>query len=148
MNTFQIKDILSRDKQTKPYFLGVFARDELPTISKYPACFIFNTDKRNEPGQHWLAIYFVKDKNAEFFDSLGYSPSFYKVDKFLDRYSKKYIWNEKRIQGFFSKFCGLYCVFYLYLRFRNKTLKNIQELFDLNFEKNDLFIEKLIKEIE
>ena len=54
----QIKNILSRDKVTKDYFLDVFPSDYLPQeISRYPAYFVCNTDASNEPGKHWLAFF-------------------------------------------------------------------------------------------
>jgi hypothetical protein len=55
-------------------FYWVFAINELPTKIKYPAYIIFNTKPRSHPGEHWLAVYINKEKEAYFFDSYGLSP--------------------------------------------------------------------------
>ena len=142
MNSLQIVRVLESDKYSKDKFLGVFARDELPIHVKYPSCLILNTDKRNEPGEHWLAIYYDENKNAEFFDSYGNSPDFYNLTTYLNKTCKKWVANEQRIQGYFSKLCGLYCLFYLHQKCRDVSLKEIQENFK---DKNDELILNFIK---
>ena len=57
----------------KKSFLGFFPRDKLPRITTYPSSLIVNTDKHNQKGEHWLAIYIGKNINCEFFDSFGFS---------------------------------------------------------------------------
>ena len=39
-------------------WLRVFARDELPDFSREirPWCIILNTDPKDQPGTHWLAL--------------------------------------------------------------------------------------------
>ena len=67
------------------HWLGVFARDELPDLTREirPWCLIFNTDSKNQPGTHWLALYAFSAGSIELFDSFGFSPSMYSLD-FLD----------------------------------------------------------------
>ena len=48
-----IEKILKKDTETKKYFIGVFARDELPEELTYPCCFVLNTQNRSEKGEHW-----------------------------------------------------------------------------------------------
>ena len=40
-------------------WLKVFARDVLPDFTREirPWCLILNTDPKNQPGTHWLALY-------------------------------------------------------------------------------------------
>ena len=53
-------------------FQGVYPSDKLPTnVSSYPALFIAIVDASDMPGSHWLAFYFTKDREGEFFDSYG-----------------------------------------------------------------------------
>jgi len=144
MNTIQIENLLTRDKFTRNEFLGVFARDELPYIKRYPSCFVFNTDERSEPGQHWLAVYYDENRNAEFFDSLAFHPSHYSLVKYLNHTSTNWTNSNKRIQGYQSHLCGVYCVFFLYQRCRGMNIKDFEKLFD-NY--NDNFILNLIKNI-
>ena len=58
MYEFTIEKILTTDKETSKIFLGAFAKNEVPTEFKFPACFIANTHTRNKPGQHWLAFFY------------------------------------------------------------------------------------------
>ncbi len=105
MDEQTIKKILLMDKFTSKIFLNVYARDELPTTVKYPSCLILNNKPRSHPGQHWLAIYFDDKKIGYFFDSYGNGPNYYNLDKFLEKTTKQYVFNSKRIQGS-SSYCG------------------------------------------
>ena len=111
MYEFTIEKILEYDKITSKMFLGAFARDELPNKIEYPACFIANTHTRQEPGQHWLAFYNDKKGICYFFDSYGRSPIYYKFREYIEKTSKKCLFNKQRIQGQ-SHFCGLYSIFF------------------------------------
>ena len=54
------------------HFDGVFACDHLPTKPRLMVC---NTDKSDEPGEHWIAIYVDDDgRYGEYFDPLGRAP--------------------------------------------------------------------------
>ncbi len=50
-----IDEILTTDKISNNYYLGSFAFDELPKITKFPSCLIINTEPRTQSGEHWLA---------------------------------------------------------------------------------------------
>ena len=63
MNTLQVSSIIKLDKRTSKIYLGTFAFDKLPTIVNYPSCLIVNTQKSNQLGEHWLAIYYSKNKS-------------------------------------------------------------------------------------
>ena len=66
----QLTLILRKDKYTRGVFQGVYPSDKLPTsILLYPALFIAIVDTSDKPGSHWLAFYFIKEKEGEFFDS-------------------------------------------------------------------------------
>jgi hypothetical protein len=139
-----IENILKSDHVVRKIFLGVFARDELPQKVKYPSCFVLNNRPRSHSGEHWLAIYYNKDKTAMFFDSYGQEPKEYKLESFMNKTSPDWLYNKTRIQGF-SQYCGLYCITFLLLAARNKH-DMFFEYFDDNFIKNDekldYFLEK------
>ena len=63
-------------------WLGVFARDELPDLTREIRswCLILNTDPKDQPGTHWLAFYAPLARNIELFDSFGFSPRFFLLD--------------------------------------------------------------------
>ena len=66
-------------------WLGVCARDELPDLTgeSRPWCLILNTDPKDHPGTHWLALYAPKACTTELFDSIGFSPINYNLDSLI-----------------------------------------------------------------
>jgi len=108
MNIIQLYKFMKLHCTNSP-FLGVFARDRVPLQPKYPSGIILNTDKQTEEGEHWLAIYYDNDGYAEFFDSFGKHPSYYNMEAYMNKTSRK--WNHNTIQlQSFSNFCGHYCL--------------------------------------
>ena len=78
MNTIQLTLILRKDKFTRGVFQGVYPSDKLPaSVSQYPALYIANVDTSDKPGSHWVAFYFTKEQEGEFFDSYGAPSSKY-----------------------------------------------------------------------
>ena len=63
-------------------WLGIFARDELPYVTreKRPWCLIVNTDPKYLPGTNLFAIYATQSGRIELFDSFGFYPSMYSLD--------------------------------------------------------------------
>lgn len=86
-----IRNILKNDSFTGNTFNEVYARNEIPDIINYPACIVINTKPRNNEGEHWLAVYYDKNKNAEFFDSYGHHPEYFKLTSFLNKTSNQWI---------------------------------------------------------
>jgi hypothetical protein len=112
MNTFEIECVLKRLLLYKNVnFCGVFAADEVPKkFSKYPLCFVINTDPANKPGEHWVACFAVSSSSLEFFDSFGLPTSAYPHIRGLP-YVRTF--NEISLQPFFSRTCGHFCIFYI-----------------------------------
>ena len=100
MYEFTIEKILTTDKITSKIFLGAFAKNEVPTKFKLPACFIANTQSRNKPGQHWLAFYYDVKGNCYFFDSYGRSPVYYNFENYIEKTAKSCYYSDNRIQGY------------------------------------------------
>ena len=105
-------------------WLGVFPRDELPDLSREirPWCRILNTDPKDKPGTHWLALYVPSVRSIELFDSFGFSPSMYSLE-FLDPVHSSY--SRKSPSTFV---CGHYFIVYIYLRFHNYSLYDIVDM--------------------
>lgn len=131
MNTIQLNEILSRDSFTKNIFLGTFAFDNLPTILNYPACLIINNQSSTQPGGHWIAAYFNKNRTCEFFDSYGNSPAFFELSNYLKHNSTSIFYNKTRLQSYSSENCGYFCILFLIFKSRNFSLdyflKNFRE---------------------
>lgn len=144
MNTIQLNKILKIDKKTKNKFIGTFPIDLLPKNIKYPSCMIINNQPSNQEGEHWVAVYFNKNKTCDFFDSFGNSPKFYKINKYLNRYSKRVYSNKIKIQSNYSLYCGIYCILFLLFKCRGFSMKKFTNFFK-NPNYNDKHIKILLK---
>ena len=100
-------------------FRGVFARNEFrEALHKCrehdeEGGFIVNTDPDTKPGEHWLAVYYTKYNQFNFFDSYGLAPSTYGFDNGV--FSQR---NKRCVQSAVSDACGQHCIYYLVNRFR------------------------------
>jgi len=106
---------------------GVFARNELPT-QLLPGGYVVNSEDRESPGQHWMAVYVTEDGLMEFMDSLGRKPTDYKLNLNCTYYSAP-------VQQNSSDSCGLYVLYYLYWRSRGIPMHVIMAT--LNNKNND-----------
>ena len=108
MNEAEIHNILNSHIATKPFFLGVFAADELHiNIDRFPALLIVNTSNRQEGGLHWVCMYFTTSGQCEYFDSLGQNAKVELVI-FMKKFSNSYVCLNERIQDYNTNSCGLY----------------------------------------
>jgi hypothetical protein len=139
-----IETVLSKDQVTGPLFLGAVARDELRSVKiRYPSCLIVNNEPRSQPGGHWLAIYYSKDKRAYFFDSYGNDPAFYRLQDIIQYTSSSWVYNKQRIQGL-SEFCGLYSILFLLYKTRNNERDFFSQFKKTNYDFNDRLIKSLL----
>lgn len=135
MDTIQLTLILRKDKYTRGVFQGVYPSNRLPTsVSFYPALFIANVDTSERPGSHWVAFYFTKDREGEFFDSYGLPPSRYTgtFTQFLNNNSNDWAFNSMTLESTNSKVCGHCCLYYALLRCRNINMNTIVYRFSNN----------------
>lgn len=145
MWTNQIEYLLNKDPGTRPVFGGVFASDELPEyIQPGKRLYVANTDRAHQPGQHWVAFYFDSDGGCCYFDSYGHYPLLDCFIAFMERNSKHWRFNYKRIQHAKSTLCGHYCVFFGIHVCRGKTMEQIAEMFDVDTNFNDIMVADFI----
>ena len=142
MNTKDILDFFVKHKVEN--FIGVFARDQLPSKITWPSSLIVNTDKINERGEHWLAIYFDKNGKCDFFDPLGFSPRYHNFDEFIKENCVNYFFNDKRVQSLLSKYCGYFCCLFILKKYKNYSFLKFLKLFFTDYDLNDKLIEKLL----
>ena len=121
----------------------VFARDDLPDVTreKRPWCLILNTDPKDLPGTHWLALYAFQSGRIKLFDSFGFSLSMYGFDS-LDLLHLLY-----SVQSPSFSVCGHYCIVYIYLRSRHTSQHQIFHLL-LNISNHDLWVTKYIHNLK
>ena len=70
MDTKDIVNFFQHQKVAN--FIGVFARDQLPTKIIWPSSLIVNTDKINESGEHWLGLFFDINGTCNFLTHWGF----------------------------------------------------------------------------
>ena len=148
MDTVQLTLILRKDRYTRGVFQGVYPSDKLPTsVSSYPALFIANVDASDKPGSHWLAFYFTKDREGEFFDSYGLPPSNYSrtFTSFLNNNSSSWIFNTVTLQSVNSKVCGHYCLYFALFRSRQVNMSTIVYRFSSDKSRNDFLVKRFIE---
>jgi hypothetical protein len=145
LNTSQLIQIITNDKKSSKDFIGVFPRDRLPRIHNFPCSFIINTHKSDMKGEHWLAFYFDHDKKLDFFDSYGNSPSFFKLDQYINHNSSSTNYNTIQLQSFHSRLCGFYCVLFILYRSRGFTMNQFLDKFTDFTSINDFILLNLIK---
>lgn len=102
---------------SKDYDIHVVARDQLKDITpKRKQIIIFNLNKKNEGGSHWVLIY--NSDNAVYFDSYGLpipeeGMNFMKRIKSL-KLAKEIIQTTRRVQKLKNDaLCGYYCIKFL-----------------------------------
>ena len=148
MDTIQPTLILRKDKFTRGVFQGVYPSDKLPaSVSQYPALYIANVDTSDKPGSHWVAFYFTKEQEGEFFDSYGAPPSKYSgtFTTFLNNNSNQWIFNTVTLQSIYSKVCGHYCLYFALYRSRQISMSTIVHRFSNNTRKNDSLVTRFIE---
>ena len=148
MDTVQLTIILRKDRYTRGVFQGVYPSDKLPTsVSSYPALFIANVDTSDKPGIHWVAFYFAKEREGEFFDSYGLPPSNYTgtFTSFLTNNSNSWIFNTVTLQSVNSKVCGHYCLYFALFRSRQVNMSMIVHRFSGSKSRNDFLVKRFIE---
>ena len=119
---------------TSTSFLGVFAADRIPQLDqrqeRYPCALIANTDPSTRPGEHWVAYYLSSPNSPiEFFDSYGLEPTFYPN---LPTFTTPTVHNSTSLQSLNSLVCGHYCLLFIFLRSRNKSISKIVRFIQSN----------------
>ena len=120
-------------------FLGIFARDEQPDLTREirPLWLILNTDPKDQPGTHWLALNAPNAGPIELFDSFGFSPINYSLD------SLNPLHLGFPLQSPSTSVCGNYFIVYIYHCSRNKSLSELFHLL-LNISNSDYSVKRYI----
>jgi hypothetical protein len=121
MNTLEILRAFKNNKT----FVGVFPRNKLPVIKKYPSCLIINTDKASESGTHWVAVY-LENVTGEYFDSFGRVPMYREIFDFMERNCPGgWRYNSFAFQDENSTVCGQHSIFFLRMKLQGHSYCDI-----------------------
>ena len=140
-----IDNIIQKDARTRSQFYGVYAADELPYYLPPQTLAIVNCCNVNQKGMHWLAINTSED-TLEFFDSFGYAPNMYGLDKKLPEASVV-TYNSKQLQSYNSSVCGQYCLYYCYFKVRGYKMNDIISIFSNDYDNNDMYVYETVKKL-
>jgi hypothetical protein len=123
LDTQQLTWLVRQDPLLRDQWAGVFAADQLPDLETVnrPCGLIVNTDPARLPGTHWVALYYGRDGQDEFFDSYGKAPTSYRRD-WNRHLNPQYRYNTRALQGDDTTVCGHYCVYYLKGKARGQSL--------------------------
>ena len=124
MNTIELLNKAQTDATLSQIFIGVFASDNIPCITKVPAALIINLDKSDSPGSHWIALFFTKCNKCEYFDSYGRKPNSC-ILKYIAKQTKTYIYNNVCVQDLWTISCGQMCLYFLVWRCRGISFSDI-----------------------
>ena len=143
MNSREINELFENTKQ----FKGVYPRDGLNfKLNKYTGC-IINTDRHNEPGEHWVAVYM--GDIPIYFDSFGLPPMFDEFVNFLDNQSPiGWLHNTIPFQSIYQDTCGMHCLFFLTCMFKYNDFNIFMNIFNKSKHENDILAKILYKTIK
>lgn len=116
-----------------PLFGGVLAFDQIPRVW-LKRCFIVNTKPVAQAGEHWV-LYDNTGSTLRFFDSFGHSPAYY---HFTIR--RKVEYSTTPLQHPSSDTCGLYCIYYVMCKYKNKSLRQSLSVFSKSKKSNDKYV--------
>lgn len=129
------------------YFGGVFAADKaFRNIKSYPKAFIVNTDPSDEPGEHWLRVWFNNDESVEFYDSYAMPPRYYSKD--IQRFVRRPILQDIpwALQERDSRTCGDYALYFLMMRAKGHHIPSTMKQFSRqDYVNNSLKVVRHIK---
>ena len=130
MNSRELRQFIRNNPSLQKFkFGGVIAKNHLPAKSE-GKFFIINTQNCTQPGNHWTAIWTdTKHRVCEYFDPIGQDAQPDVKLKLFEYGGGEYVYNRKRIQRQGSILCGQFCLFFLYHKSKNKSMKHILNLF-------------------
>jgi len=134
------------EKICEKKFLGVFCSEMKPsTPNKGEFSMIFNLDKCDGKGTHFVAIY-CKQKKLYYFDSYGLPCDNREIKSYIKTISesRKCYYNASCVQSFKSIFCGFFCLSFILSQESNITPFNFIKSFKKNLDKNDSVACKII----
>lgn len=121
-------------------FKGVFALNNIPSDENRPSSFIINSDKDNQPGEHWMAIILPPGPNTFgiFIDPYGLPLHllFNKINYYLSVTCTHIKELPYPIQSLTSEACGYFCAYIIY--HLPSYYYNILQLTESCFSKTDM----------
>lgn len=142
MDTYEVKFYM---KKINPGIENnVFAANRIPRRVNTPFSMISNLDPDTKPGSHWVTISINENGVGEYFDSYGRKPSGHHK-MFLTRNTKRWFYNNIKLQSYLTSVCGEYCLVYLYFKHKGIPMLEFLKRFIDDSLCNDLLIREMFK---
>ena len=140
MQTHELDLIARNDIFLMKSFIGVYARDQIPDIDRHrDVSFIVNKDNSDQPGSHWIAVYYMMNGPIYLYCSFGLSPRDYGLKL---GHTRREIHNSDQHQPYVSHDCGFYALYMLLNISRGNTWKQVMSGFHkTGLERNEFLIE-------
>ena len=150
MDTNELNSVLFGNSATKRYYIGAFPACEIPCTKRRKYCFITNTDRHNEAGEHWNS-WFVCGNKLYFFDSFGRDPQDknfpHEYNDFIQKFNVVE-YTKTSIQTHESSLCGLFCVHFVFVMSFGLSFKYFLSEYYNNLKLNDDVVVKFINSIK
>lgn len=144
LSTLELRYLLQKHTSNIEFY--VLAIDEIKHIKSKRFLAIVNNRRKNESGQHWVAMFKKNNSSTiEFFDSLAMPFTFYgrEISDYVTSNNYKLKRNTIRFQSFTSLLCGYMCVYFLTIRLRSSTFEKALQKMNFNSVKKT---EEVIKD--
>ena len=114
--------------QNEPKFNGAYSRDNLPDKIK-DETYVISLHKYSDIRTRWITLYALNN-NVTYFDSFGAENIPKEIKIFIDK--SIVVTNILRIQTYDSVMCRYFCIGFIELMLKGKTLTNFTDLFSPN----------------
>ena len=122
-------------------FVGTFPSDEIPDIEPNEGV-IVNTDTKDKPGTHWIAIYRPEHASVEYFDSFGLPPLIPQIIDYMNKIAgpRGWTYSISSLQHEESDSCGQHCLNFLKHRLLQLPMTHILTHLTADRLKNDYIV--------
>ena len=116
LSSLDLIQLIHKTETLAQNFKGIYAANSLPHLGFLtPTKFIVvNTDILESLGLHWVALFMNLDTTISYFCSLGHQPVGV-LKNYLAAHGSYHVTMYRR-QRLTSHLCGIYCIFYAYMR--------------------------------
>ena len=115
---------LQKYDQNQLRFNGVYSRDNLSKIKD--GAYVINLDEHSDIGTNWVALCVTND-DVTYFDSFSVKHIPKEIKEFIN--NKNITTNIFRIKAYDSIMCGYFCIGFIDLMLKGKTLTEYTNLF-------------------
>lgn len=128
------------DVKTLNAFYDVRALNMLPdTIIYRPFLMVVNTQMKNLPGEHWLAVHIDEYRRGEVFDSLAMPVNLH-LSRWMNKFTVTWKRNKKMYQHPLSTKCGAFVIYFILNRLNAVNMQDTFKHFSYNLHDNDVIV--------